>query len=121
MQDRKNTIGAPRTEATSWATVSDAASVVLPTGPDNLEITNESALGTETEIDDYAVFLLADAGWRVFLRDWRRHLQGRHGTAFSVMTAAIMERFLQQLGYRILVKDDESVPRDCVWICQGPA
>ena len=65
--------------------------------------------------------ILADAGWRVFLRDWRRHLQGRHGTAFSVMTAAIMERFLRHLGYRILVKDDESVPRDCVWVCQAPA
>ncbi len=75
--------------------------------------------------DRFCIFhhtdILGEAGWRVFLRDWRRHLQGRHGTAFSVMTAAIMERFLRHLGYRVLVKDDESVPRDCVWICQGPA
>ena len=64
--------------------------------------------------------ILSDLGWQRFLKDWEQHLQGRHGTAFSVMTDNIMERFLQHLNYKILVKDSQSVPRDCVWICQAP-
>jgi hypothetical protein len=44
----------------------------------------------------------------------------RRGTAFSVMTDSIMERFLDHLKYEVLVKDVESVPRDCVWIVRAP-
>lgn len=65
---------------------------------------------------------VSDFGWQRFLQDWNRHLLGRrHGAAFSVMTDAIMEKFLTHLNYRIILKDTESVPRDCVWICQAPA
>lgn len=64
--------------------------------------------------------ILSPLGWQRFLKDWNQHLLGRNGTAFSVMTDAIMEKFLTHLGYKIIVKDMESVPRDCVWICQAP-
>ncbi len=64
--------------------------------------------------------ILSELGWKRFLKDWDKHLLGRHGTAFSVMTDNIMERFLTHLGYKIILKDVESVPRDCVWICQAP-
>jgi SAM-dependent methyltransferase len=64
--------------------------------------------------------MVSELGWQRFLKDWDKHLLGRHGIAFSVMTDNIMERFLTHLGYTILVKDTESVPRDCVWICQAP-
>ena len=64
--------------------------------------------------------ILSEAGWRKFLRDQGQHAQGGNNLAFSVMTEAIMERFLRHLGFKVLVKDSESVPRDCVWICQAP-
>jgi hypothetical protein len=65
---------------------------------------------------------VSDLGWQRFLRDWDRHLQGRSdGRAFSVMTDALMAKFLTHLNYRVILKDSESVPRDCVWICQAPA
>lgn len=65
---------------------------------------------------------VSDLGWQRFLRDWDQHLQGRSdGRAFSVMTDTLMAKFLTHLNYRIILKDAESVPRDCVWICQAPA
>ncbi len=65
--------------------------------------------------------LLSELGWQKFLQDWDKNLLGnRHGTAFSLMTDAIMEKFLTHLNYEILRKDTESVPRDCVWICRAP-
>jgi ubiquinone/menaquinone biosynthesis C-methylase UbiE len=64
--------------------------------------------------------ILSDLGWQRFLKDWDRHLLGRHGVAFSVMTDKIMEKFLQHLNYKIIIKDTQTVPRDCVWITQGP-
>jgi SAM-dependent methyltransferase len=65
--------------------------------------------------------ILSDLGWQKFIQDWDKNLMGsRHGTAFSVMTDAIMEKFLTHLNYKILHKDTQTVPRDCVWICQAP-
>ena len=64
--------------------------------------------------------VLSEVGWRKFLRDQSQHAQGGHNLAFSVMTDAIMERFLLHLGYRVLVKDSTSVPRDCIWVCEAP-
>jgi ubiquinone/menaquinone biosynthesis C-methylase UbiE len=64
---------------------------------------------------------LSERGFAKFLGDWHHSLGGRrHGEAFSVMTPAIMERFLDHLGYRVLRRDQESVPRDCVWVCTAP-
>ena len=65
--------------------------------------------------------ILSDLGWQRFLKDWNQNLMGkRNGTAHSVMTDKIMEKFLSHLNYQIIDKDTESVPRDCVWICQAP-
>ncbi|MGE0725143.1 MAG: class I SAM-dependent methyltransferase [Alphaproteobacteria bacterium] len=65
---------------------------------------------------------LSERGFAKYLGDWRHSIGGRrHGEAFSVMTPAIMERFLDHLGYRVLLKDQETVPRDCVWVCAAPA
>lgn len=65
--------------------------------------------------------VLSERGWKRFLAEWDKNLMGqRRGTAFSVMTDSIMERFLNHLGYEVLVKDTESVPRDCVWIVRAP-
>ncbi len=64
---------------------------------------------------------LSELGWQKFLKDWDKNLLGRrHGTAFSVMTDAIMEKFLTHLNYKILLKETQRVPRDCVWITQAP-
>ncbi len=64
---------------------------------------------------------LSDLGWQKFLQDWDKNLMGqRHGTAFSIMTDYLMEKFLTHLNYKILRKDTQTVPRDCVWICQAP-
>jgi len=65
--------------------------------------------------------LLSELGWEKFLQDWDKNLLGnRHGTAFSLMTDTIMEKFLTHLNYEIIRKDNESVPRDCVWVCKAP-
>ena len=65
--------------------------------------------------------LLSDLGWQKFLTEWDRNLLGkRHGSAFSVMTDSIMEKFLNHLNYEIILKDTQNVPRDCVWVCQAP-
>ncbi len=65
--------------------------------------------------------ILSDLGWQKFLQDWDKNLMGqRHGTAFSVMTDSMMEKFLTHLNYKIIHKDTQTVPRDCVWICQAP-
>jgi hypothetical protein len=65
--------------------------------------------------------VLTERGWQLFLRDWKQNLMGqRYGVPFSVMTDAIMERFLTHLQYEIISKDTWSVPRDCVWICRAP-
>ncbi|MGL5083493.1 MAG: class I SAM-dependent methyltransferase [Microcoleaceae cyanobacterium] len=65
--------------------------------------------------------ILSELGWQKFLKDWDKNLLGqRHGTAFSVMTDQIMEKFLSHLNYEVLHKDTQSVPRDCVWICRAP-
>ena len=65
--------------------------------------------------------ILSNLGWQKFLQDWDKNLMGsRHGTAFSVMTDSIMEKFLTHLNYEILLKDTQTIPRDCVWICRAP-
>ena len=65
--------------------------------------------------------VLSDRGWQLFLREWKDNLMGqRCGAPFSVMTDGIMERFLTHLGYEIVLKDTQSLPRDCVWICKAP-
>jgi SAM-dependent methyltransferase len=63
---------------------------------------------------------LSELGWERFLREWNQNLMGRSGGSFSVMTDSLMERFLAHLGYDVLEKDDETVPRDCVWIARAP-
>jgi ubiquinone/menaquinone biosynthesis C-methylase UbiE len=65
--------------------------------------------------------VLSERGWKRFLREWEKNLMGRTGTAFSVMTDSIMQRFLDHLGYEVIEKDTTSVPRDCVWIARAPA
>ena len=64
---------------------------------------------------------LSDLGWARFLGEWDRNLLGRSARSFSVMTSALMERFLTHLGYEILEQDSAAVPRDCVWIARAPA
>ncbi|HEY5989031.1 MAG TPA: class I SAM-dependent methyltransferase [Streptosporangiaceae bacterium] len=63
---------------------------------------------------------LSERGWERFLREWDKNLMGRRGGSFSVMTNALMERFLSHLGYEVLGKDTETIPRDCVWIARAP-
>jgi ubiquinone/menaquinone biosynthesis C-methylase UbiE len=64
----------------------------------------------------------SELGFRKFLADraagggWRQP-----GLSFPVMTRAIMQRFLDHLGYQVLHCDTDSVPRDCVWVCRAPA
>jgi ubiquinone/menaquinone biosynthesis C-methylase UbiE len=66
--------------------------------------------------------IFTELGWEKFLSDLPINLMGRRdGTAFSIMTDTIMEKFLTHLNYKILVKNTYSVPRDCVWICQAPS
>jgi ubiquinone/menaquinone biosynthesis C-methylase UbiE len=65
--------------------------------------------------------VLSERGWARFLHEWDKNLMGRSGTAFSVMTDSIMQRFLDHLGYEVIEKDTTSVPRDCVWIARAPA
>lgn len=65
---------------------------------------------------------LSELGWEKFLSEWQDNLMGRrHGCAFSVMTDGIMEKFLSHLGYKVILKDTTSVPRDCLWVCEAPA
>jgi Methyltransferase domain len=65
--------------------------------------------------------ILSDRGWQRFLREWDKNLMGRrHGRSFSVMTDDIMQRFLDHLGYEVIHKDTETIPRDCVWILRAP-
>jgi len=65
--------------------------------------------------------MLTERGWARFLGEWDKNLMGRRGTAFSVMTDGIMQRFLDHLGYEVIEKDTASIPRDCVWILRAPA
>jgi len=66
--------------------------------------------------------ILSERGWQRFLKEWDKNLMGvRHGRSFSVMTDEIMQKFLDHLGYEVIVKDLESVPRDCVWVVRAPA
>jgi SAM-dependent methyltransferase len=65
--------------------------------------------------------VLTERGWARFLTEWDRNLMGRHGTAFSVMTEGIMQRFLDHLGYEVVKEDTTSIPRDCVWVVRAPA
>ena len=64
--------------------------------------------------------MLTDRGWQRFVREYQHNLMGRSGSAFSVMTDSIMQRFLDHLGYEVLLKDTTSVPRDCVWLVRAP-
>jgi hypothetical protein len=65
--------------------------------------------------------ILSELGWQKFASEWDKNLLGRrNGTAFSVMTDTIMEKFLNHLNYEIILKNTSSVPRDCVWICKAP-
>lgn len=65
--------------------------------------------------------VLSELGWQKFLSDWDKNLGSRRdGTAFSVITDRIMEKFLTHLNYQIIHQDSNSVPRDCIWICQAP-
>lgn len=63
---------------------------------------------------------LSDLGWKRFLSEWDMNLMGRSGGSFSVMTNDLMARFLDHLGYRVVLKDTESIPRDCVWVVRAP-
>ncbi|HEY2553222.1 MAG TPA: class I SAM-dependent methyltransferase [Streptosporangiaceae bacterium] len=63
---------------------------------------------------------LSDLGWQRFLSEWDRNLMGRSGGSFSVMTNELMERFLDHLGYTVLSRDTETIPRDCVWVARAP-
>jgi SAM-dependent methyltransferase len=63
---------------------------------------------------------LSDLGWKRFLSEWDENLMGRSGGSFSVMTNDLMTRFLDHLGYVVLLKDTESIPRDCVWVVRAP-
>ncbi len=63
---------------------------------------------------------LSELGWKRFLSEWDRNLMGRAGGSFSVMTNDIMVRFLDHLGYEVILKDTESIPRDCVWVVRAP-
>jgi SAM-dependent methyltransferase len=64
--------------------------------------------------------MLTERGWNRFVREYRHNLMGRSGSAFSVMTDSIMEKFLDHLGYEVILKDTETVPRDCVWVVRAP-
>jgi hypothetical protein len=64
--------------------------------------------------------MLTERGWERFIREYGHNLMGRSGSAFSVMTDEIMQKFLDHLGYEVLLKDTESVPRDCVWVVRAP-
>ena len=65
--------------------------------------------------------ILSSLGWEKFLNDYPHNLLGkRDGTAFSIMTNEIMEKFLTSLGYEILWQNTELVPRDCIWLCRAP-
>lgn len=79
---------------------------------------------TDLSVDRLCIFhhtnTLSELGWQRFLKYWDQDLLGRSGGSFSVMTNSIMEKFLQHLNYKVLVKDTQSVPRDCVWIVQAP-
>lgn len=66
--------------------------------------------------------ILSELGWQKFLSEWQSNLLGqRRGCAFSVMTDNIMEKFLNYLNYEVILKDTQSVPRDCIWVCKSPA
>lgn len=63
---------------------------------------------------------LSDLGWKRFLSEWDRNLMGRSGGSFSVMTNDLMARFLDHLGYTVLSRDTQTIPRDCVWVARAP-
>jgi SAM-dependent methyltransferase len=63
---------------------------------------------------------LSELGWKRFLSEWDKNLMGRSGGSFSVMTNDLMARFLEHLGYDVIAKDTESIPRDCVWVVRAP-
>lgn len=65
--------------------------------------------------------MLSELGFQKFLADRAaRRGGGGPGLCFSVMTRAIMRRFLDHLGYEVVQCDIDSVPRDCVWVCRAP-
>jgi SAM-dependent methyltransferase len=64
--------------------------------------------------------MLTERGWDRFVREYKHNLMGRSGSAFSVMTDGIMAKFLDHLGYEVILKDTETVPRDCVWVVRAP-
>jgi ubiquinone/menaquinone biosynthesis C-methylase UbiE len=63
---------------------------------------------------------LSELGWKRFLSEWDKNLMGRSGGSFSVMTNDLMARFIEHLGYEVISKDTESIPRDCVWVLHAP-
>jgi hypothetical protein len=52
---------------------------------------------------------LSDLGWKRFLGEWDKNLMGRAGGSFSVMTNDLMARFLDHLGYEVMLTDTESI------------
>ncbi len=63
--------------------------------------------------------VLSELGFKKFLSEYKENLMGnRSGGAFSVMTDSIMEKFLSEIGYSVILKDTTTVPRDCVWVCK---
>lgn len=64
--------------------------------------------------------VLTERGWGRFVKEYKHNLGGRSGSAFAVMTDSIMERFLDHLGYEVILKDETTVPRDCVWVVRVP-
>jgi SAM-dependent methyltransferase len=63
---------------------------------------------------------LSELGWKRFMREWDKNLMGRAGGSFSVMTIDLMAKFFDQLGYVVVLKDSETIPRDCVWVVRSP-
>lgn len=63
---------------------------------------------------------LSELGWKRFMSEWDKNLMGRSGGSFSVMTTGLMARFIDQLGYQVVLQDTESIPRDCVRVLRAP-
>jgi SAM-dependent methyltransferase len=64
--------------------------------------------------------VLSPRGWERFLAEWKDNLGKRHGGSFSVMTGSIMQRFLDHLGYEVVLEDSSAIPRDRVWVARAP-
>lgn len=65
--------------------------------------------------------MTSELGFQYFLREYQGNVAGQRSKwPFSVMTDHIMQRFLDHLGYKVILNDTTSIPRDCVWVCTAP-